>query len=150
MSWRSWQKCLKSRAKNGGCRRAALSRLAVPVLFSMASTELFSSKDLKVFGFVPRDTPWIPCWSWKGTLRPSGLQAASEWDGLALPNLQSGKQLPGTSGLGRAGAWGRADRVILQAAWRGSAGQSAKQCSKQSQAPQSENQASAQSSQSQH
>lgn len=45
--------------------------------------------------------------------RPPGLQAASEWDGLALPHLQSGKQLPSTSGLGRAEAWGRAEQSFL-------------------------------------
>lgn len=63
-----------------------------------------------MFGLVPRDTPWILCWGWKGTLRPPGLQAASEWDGSALPNLKSGKRLPSTSGLGRAGAWGRTEQ----------------------------------------
>lgn len=56
-----------------------------------------------MFGLVARDTGWILCWRWKGSLRPPGLPAASEWDGSALPNLKSGKQLPAPlvwSGLG--------------------------------------------------
>lgn len=81
----------------------------------------------------------------------AGCQRVGEWDRLALPNLQSGKQLPSTSGLGRAGTWDRAKQEsFLQAAWRGSAGQSAKQPSKQGRAPQGEKQARAPSSQSQH
>lgn len=79
-----------------------------------------------MFGLVPRDTPWIPCWRWKRTLRPPGLQAASEWDDAALLNLKSGKKLPSTSDLGKAGAWGRTE-PSSRLPGEGSAGQSAKQ-----------------------